>query len=97
MQVAVVRDLGLAVRGRRLELGESQTALSARAGVSRKWLSEFEQGKPTAEIGIMLRVLDALQMRLTVEPRDHQEVTATLAYRVDLDDLLRELDTDGEP
>ncbi len=100
MRVTVARDLGLAVRGRRRELGISQAALSARAGVSRKWLSEFEQGKPTAEIGVMLRVLEALQLQLTVAAHplnDLQEPAVAAPEHVDLDVLLGDLDTDREP
>jgi HTH-type transcriptional regulator/antitoxin HipB len=60
------RDLAAAVRGRRKDLRLSQAGLAERAGVSRKWVYEFEDGKPTAELGLMLRVLDALDLQLTV-------------------------------
>lgn len=89
MHATVARDLGLAVRGRRRELGLSQSTLSAQAGVSRKWLSEFEQGKPSAEIGFMLRVLDAVGLRLIVETDSGVQPAAPPTVRtVDLDRLL---------
>ena len=38
-----------------------------RARVSRQWISEFESGKPSAEFGLVLRLLDALGLRLSVD------------------------------
>jgi len=64
----------------------SQAGLAERAGVSRKWVYEFEAGKPTAEFGLLLRVLDALQLSLEVAP----EAGPVSAGRVDLDALLEE-------
>ena len=37
-----------------------QIALAQKAGTSRKWLVEVEQGKPRAEIGLILRTLKSL-------------------------------------
>ena len=67
-----MRSIGEAaaqVRGRRLQLRLSQDQLAQRAGVSRKWVYEFEAGKPHAEFGHLLRVLDALDLQLDVSPR----------------------------
>jgi HTH-type transcriptional regulator/antitoxin HipB len=61
-----IRDLVAAARGRRLDLGFSQAELAARARVSRQWISEFEAGKPTAELGLVIRLLDALGLRLSL-------------------------------
>ena len=38
MTIRSIRDLGAAVRGRRKDLGWTQTQLAERAGVSRKWI-----------------------------------------------------------
>jgi HTH-type transcriptional regulator / antitoxin HipB len=62
-----IRDLAAAARGRRLELGLSQSELATRARVSRQWISEFESGKPSAELGLVIRLLDALGLRLDVD------------------------------
>jgi y4mF family transcriptional regulator len=61
-----IRDLAAVLRGRRKDLGLSQAELANRAGVSRKWIYEFENGKPTAEFGLLLRVLDVLDLQITV-------------------------------
>jgi transcriptional regulator with XRE-family HTH domain len=60
MRITSPRDLGLFVRDRRQQLRQSQTALAEAASVSRRWLSDLEAGKPTAEVGLVFRTLDAL-------------------------------------
>ena len=60
MRMASVTDIGAIIRGRRIELGMSQDALARRAGGSRLWVNEIEAGKPGAETGLVLRVLDVL-------------------------------------
>jgi y4mF family transcriptional regulator len=62
--IAASRDLGLLVRQRREALNLSQSALAQRAGVGRRFLSELENGKATLEIGKVLAVLAAANLRL---------------------------------
>lgn len=99
MKVDVARDLGVVVRGRRIDLGMSQTALAARAGVSRRWLSAFESGKGSVELGMVLRTLDALGLELRVEPVGAQERqgvddVSDGGERIDLDVFLAGFDQD---
>jgi len=68
MRLASVRDLGLYVRDRRRRLGMTQADLSASAHVSRRWLSDLEAGKPTAEIGLVFKILKALDLILEASP-----------------------------
>jgi HTH-type transcriptional regulator/antitoxin HipB len=85
----LVRSIGEAaaqVRGRRIQMGLSQDQLAQRAGVSRKWVYEFEAGKQHAELGHLLRVLDALDLQLDVSPRSASP--ASPAGSVDLDAIL---------
>ena len=82
-RIRSARDLGATIRGRRIELRLSQDRLASAVAVSRQWLSAVETGKPTAEIGLVLRVLDELQLDLVPEPR-----TAEAVKTVDLDDVL---------
>ncbi|HXT37136.1 MAG TPA: helix-turn-helix domain-containing protein [Chloroflexota bacterium] len=56
--------MAVAVRGRRTDLKLSQAELARRAGVSRKWISEFEAGKPTTELGLAIHVLEELGLVL---------------------------------
>jgi len=68
MRLSNAWDLGLYVREQRRRLGMTQADLCASAQVSRRWLSGLEAGKPTAEIGLVFRVLHALDVTLEVAP-----------------------------
>ncbi len=87
MKLNSVHDLASAVRGRRLALGLSQGDLASRAGVSRDWINYFEGGKPTVELAHVLRVLDALGLRLDLDD-GRAAADAPLSGSVDLDVLL---------
>jgi transcriptional regulator with XRE-family HTH domain len=50
------------LRARRTELGMDQATLAGKARTSRKWLIEVENGKPGAELGMVLRTLRALEV-----------------------------------
>lgn len=89
MTIRSIRDLAATVRGRRKDLGMNQAELAERAGVSRKWVYEFEAGKPAAEFGLLLRVLDALGLDLELMPRGDAG-PAGRGDAVDLDALLDE-------
>ena len=85
MTIHSIRDLAAAVRGRRGDLGWSQSDLATQARVSRKWISEFEAGKSRAELGVVIRVLDKLG--LTIDVRNRARVRGA-KNAVDLDAVL---------
>ena len=88
-QINSLRDLVAAVRGRRKSLGWTQSELANRAHVSRQWISEFEAGKPTAELGLTIRLLDALDLRLTLDTSEERHpAREQSAVTVDLDAVL---------
>lgn len=89
MKLNSVQDVAAAVRGRRQTLGLSQGELASMAGVSRDWMNYFEGGKPTVELAHVLRVLDALGLRLDLDEGQPRK-DAPPASTVDLDDLLEE-------
>lgn len=66
MRVTTAQEIGLAIRQRRRELGLSQQALADRVDVGRQWIVEIERGKPRAEIGLLLRTLDALALHISI-------------------------------
>lgn len=68
MRIASARDLGMAVRQSREDRGQTQAQLAVEAGVSRRWLSDLEAGKATAEVGLVLRTLHALGLVLHTQP-----------------------------
>jgi len=67
MRIRTATDLGAFIRERRTNLGWDQVSLAKKAGTSRKWLVEVEQGKPGAEIGLILRTLKSLETSISVE------------------------------
>ena len=67
VRIRTATDLGAFIRERRTALGMDQLSLAKKAGTSRKWLVEVEQGKPGAEIGLILRTLKSLEISIDVE------------------------------
>ncbi len=78
-RVPLVRplEIGRAIRAIRNERNMSQAELAAAAQVSRKWLSETENGKASAEIGLVLAVLQALGCGFEITPRPQPEFDLT--------------------
>jgi HTH-type transcriptional regulator/antitoxin HipB len=70
MRVEDSKGLGVTVRERRAKLGITQATLAAAAGVSRRWLSDLEAGKVTAELGLVLRTLRALGIVVDLQPEE---------------------------
>ncbi len=68
MLVNTPRDIGALVRHERRQADLSQAQLAERAGVSRQWIIGFEQGKSSAELGHVLRVVAAVGLRLDAVP-----------------------------
>ena len=62
------KQIGQLVRSIRRAQGLRQDQLAAAAGVGVRFLVEVERGKPTAQLGKVLAVLDALGCTLTIEP-----------------------------
>ncbi|HEY1733109.1 MAG TPA: helix-turn-helix domain-containing protein [Acidimicrobiales bacterium] len=87
LKIVSLRDLAAVARGRRLALGLTQGNLAAKAGVSRDWVNSFESGKPTVELMHVLRLFDALDLRIDVTDRDNHSAQPT-PQSVDLDALL---------
>ena len=92
VDIRTPHDLGAAARGRRQTLKLSQAEVAAAAGVSRAWVTEFEAGKPTVELGRVLALLEALD--LTLDLRAPGETPAQRSPRTgtspDLDSLMEE-------
>jgi HTH-type transcriptional regulator / antitoxin HipB len=61
-------ELGVTVRETRAAQGLRQDQLAAAAGVGVRFLIELERGKPTAQIGKTLAILDALGCRVQITP-----------------------------
>jgi HTH-type transcriptional regulator/antitoxin HipB len=64
MFIRTPTDLGAVIRDRRKRLGLDQATLAKRIGTSRQWVIGIEQGRARAELGLVLRALDTLGIRL---------------------------------
>jgi HTH-type transcriptional regulator/antitoxin HipB len=66
MVIRTPADLGAAIRAGRHAMGIDQAGLAARVGVQRQWIIKIESGKSTAEVGLVLRTLNALGLKVDV-------------------------------
>lgn len=87
-EINSLHDLSKTARGRRLDLGLSQAELAQRARVSRQWVNEFEAGKPSAEIRLIMQLLAALDLHMFLNDNADSRATGGNARGVDLDVLL---------
>ena len=88
MRLGNTVDLALFLRDRRRALSMTQSQLAARAGVSRRWLSDLEAGKSTAEVGLVFKTVSALGLFVDVRPEPEDSI--------DLDAHLDSLGRNGE-
>jgi len=73
MQVTIqsVPDLGLVVRSVRRASKVRLDDLAATAGVSKQFASDVERGKPTVQLGLVLKLLSELGLPLKLDvPQD---------------------------
>ena len=69
MKITDTASLGNAIRTRRKELNYTQGYISEITGLSISFLSDLENGKPTAEIGKTIEVINLLGLDILVEVR----------------------------
>jgi y4mF family transcriptional regulator len=65
------REVGEIVRTARRQLGLRQAELAGAANVGVRFITDIENGKPSAHLGKVLAVLAALGCRVTIEPPPH--------------------------
>lgn len=63
-------SFGAALRSRRKELGLTQAQISRLSGFSVSFISDLENGKPTAELEKVLCLASILTLDVTVTPGD---------------------------
>lgn len=86
MRVLNAKELGLYVRQARSDRGLTQRELAAKCGTTQAWVSEFESGKPRAEVGLVFRVLKALDIDIDLDDRAHAKAAGS-DNDVDIDSL----------
>jgi HTH-type transcriptional regulator/antitoxin HipB len=67
MRIRTPIDLGALIRERRRALLLDQKTLADKVGVSRQWIVDIEKGKPRAEVALVLRTAEALNIALTAD------------------------------
>lgn len=67
MQIRTAKDIGALIRDKRKNQKLDQAELARKIGANRRWVLEVERGKPRAEIGLILKTLDALGLTLSIE------------------------------
>jgi len=94
MKDAVLRNaeqLGRAVRLKRQEKNLSQSALAERVGVGRKWVINLESGNAKAELGLVLRILDALDLKASQSEKSQPASKGHRSQPSRLDEVLRRI------
>ena len=65
-----VQDLGLVLRAVRKSSGVRQDDLAATVGVSKQFTADVERGKPTVQLGLVLRLLREMGIVLSADIPD---------------------------
>jgi len=81
-RIDAISDLRQTLRNIRKDKALSQSDLAQTAGVSRKWIVELENGSRSVRLDTLLLLLNALDVRLAIEPNSPRSI--------DLDELLDE-------
>jgi len=68
-RIRTSRDIGHLVRDARKMRGWTQQDLARRLNVHQPWISSIENGKDTASIGLVLRLIGILDIDLAPIPR----------------------------
>lgn len=68
MTMITMTEIAQRIRQTRKALGLRQDELASVAGIGVRTLSEIENGKETAQIGLVLRVLDSLGIDIQLTP-----------------------------
>ncbi len=63
------KELGALVRAHRKQRKLTLETISGLGNLSTRFLSEFERGKETAELGKVLKVLRTLGLEVVIQPR----------------------------
>lgn len=86
MLIRTPADLGAVIRDRRRQLKLDQAAFAKRIGTSRQWVIQIERGHARAELGLVLRALDALDIHVDVDA--DQSARRRTRSAVDLDAIV---------
>ncbi len=83
-KIKSVKMLGNLVRLHRKSQKVRIEDVSGLGNVGSRFVSEFERGKDTAEIGKILKVLELLGLDVIVQPRNQREPVSFVRHRRDI-------------
>lgn len=66
------QELGLIARGHRKQKKLTIETLAGLAHLSTRFVSEFERGKETAELGKVMQALNLMGLEIIVQPRHYK-------------------------
>jgi len=89
MNLRTPKDIGALIRQRRRDLGLDQRTLAERVGASRQWIIDAEAGKPRIELGLILRTLEVLGVRLATAETKPKARSAAITAVPDIDAVVR--------
>ncbi len=72
-KVRNTKDIGKILRKHRKSRGITLERLSGLSNLSPRFLSEFERGKETCEIGKALKALQIMGLEVSVHPRTYKQ------------------------
>ena len=84
-------QLGAAIRLKRKEKHLTQSELAKLLGAERKWVINLESGNSKAGIGLVLRALEALNLRASLTDGDKPKTPGTLRDASPLEQVFRNL------
>lgn len=85
MIIRTPRDIGLLIKEGRARSGLSQAALAEKINSTQTWISWIENGKPTAEIGLVLQTLGVLGVTMDFQlPSDDKpgDAASQIPYKL---------------
>jgi HTH-type transcriptional regulator / antitoxin HipB len=91
INLRTAEQLGAAVRLKRKEKDLTQSELAKLLGAERKWVINLESGNSKAEIGLVLRALEALNLRASLTDGDKPNMRGGPRDASPLDQVFRNL------
>jgi transcriptional regulator with XRE-family HTH domain len=91
INLRTAEQLGAVIRLRRKEKHLTQIELAKLLGAERKWVIKLESGNSKAEIGLILRALDALDLHACLADAAKFKTQGTLRDGSRLDEVFQRL------
>lgn len=88
MRVQPASAMGMGIRARRQGLGWDPQRLAEKAGVGRQRVVAIERGKPRTALGLVLRTLTALELRVLIDDGRHSPAQAPKPAGSNIDELV---------